>query len=131
MKQTRLITLFAAGTACLLTMSSANAQVSAGVNVGPVSAGVGVGGTFSAAPGRDYFMFRGDTGDPVRYYYTSETAIVDPAGHNVAWTDVRPDMPATVYYEKTGDRMVVKRVVLKNPVVVEKTTTTTTTTTNP
>jgi hypothetical protein len=128
MKQTRLIKLLAAGAACALAISSANAQVSAGVNVGPVGVGVGVGGTFTAAPARDYFMFRGDTGDPVRYYYTPETTVVDPAGHTVAWTDVRPDMPATVYYEKSADRMVVKRVVLKKPVVVEKTTTTTTTT---
>jgi len=128
MKQTRLIKTLAAVAACALAVSSAVAQVGAGVNVGPVGVGVGVGGTFTAAPANDYFMFRGETGEPVRYYYTPQTTIVDPVGHTVAWTDVRPDMPATVYYEKTGDRMVVKRVVLKKPVVVEKTTTTTTTT---
>ena len=104
---------------------------SAGVNVGPVGVSAGVGGVFTAAPERDYFMFRGETGAPVRYYYTPETTIVDPVGHTVAWTDVRSDMPATVYYEKTGERMIVKRVVLKKPVVVEKKTTTTTTTTQP
>ena len=74
-------------------------------------------------------MFRGATGDPTRYYYTPETTIVDPAGKTVEWSSIRPDMPATVYYTKTGDRMVVKKVVLTKPVVVEKTTETTTTTT--
>ena len=121
--------MLAAGAACMLAISSTNAQVGAGVNVGPVGVGVGVGvgGTFTAAPANDYFMFRGEAGEPSRYYYTRDTAIVDPAGRSVAWSDVRPDMPATVYYEKTGDRMIVKRVVLTKPVTVEKTTTTTTT----
>ena len=128
MKQTRLIKTLATIAACALAVSSAMAQVGAGVNVGPVGVGVGVGGTFTGAPANDYFTFRGETGAPTRYYYTPETSIVDPVGHTVAWSDIRPDMPATVYYEKTGDRMVVKRVVLKKPVVVEKTTTTTTTT---
>jgi hypothetical protein len=65
----------------------------------------------------------------VRYYYTPETTIVDPAGRTVAWSDVRSDMPATVHYVKQGDRMIVKRVVLTKPVTVTKETTTTTTTT--
>lgn len=108
------------------------AQVSAGVQAGPVGVGVGVGGTFTSAPSNDYFMFRGETGEPVRYYYSPETTVVDPAGHTVAWTDVRSDLPATVYYDTVGERKVVKRVVLKKPVVVEhKETTTTTTTTKP
>ena len=95
MKQTRLMKMLAAGAACVLAISSANAQVGAGVNVGPVGVGVGVGGTFTAAPANDYFMFRGEAGEPARYYYSRDTAVVDPAGHNVAWTDIRPDMPAT------------------------------------
>jgi hypothetical protein len=131
MKQTTIVKLLGAGAACVLAISSATAQVSAGVNVGPVGANVGIGvpGTFTAyTPGQDYFMFRGQTGEPARYYYTSDTPIVDPAGHTVAWSDIRPDLPATIYYEKTGDRMIVKRVVLQKPIVVEKETTTTTTT---
>ena len=127
--------MLAAGAACALAISAAYGQ-GAGVsaNVGPVgvSAGVGVPGTFSTyTPGQDYFMFRGATGDPTRYYYTPDTTVVDPAGHTVAWSEIRPDMPATVYYEKTGERMVVKRVVLTKPVVTKTTETTTTTTTRP
>jgi hypothetical protein len=132
MKQTTLVKLLGAGAACALAMSTANAQVSAGVNVGPVGANVGVGvpGTFTTyTPGQDYFTFRGETGEPSRYYYTPETTVLDPAGHTVAWTDIHSDLPATVYYDTVGERRVVKRVVLKKPVVVEKKETTTTTTT--
>ena len=63
-------------------------------------------------PDSDYFMFRTEpSAAPVRYYYTHDTTVVDPEGHTVAWSAVRPDMPATVYYAKVGDRMVVRRVV--------------------
>lgn len=134
MKQKRLAKLFAIGAAGTLAASAAMAQTttSVGAHVGPVGVGVTSStGAFSAAPGSDYFTFRAGTAEPVRYYYTNETTVVDPAGHTVAWTDVRPDMPATVEYIKEGDRMIVKKVTLTKPVVVEKETTTTTTTTHP
>lgn len=130
--------MLAAGAAGALVISTVYGQ-GAGVsaNVGPVgvSAGVGVPGVFVGAPAHDYFMFRGEAGEPVRYYYTPDTAVVDETGHTVAWTDVAADVPATVYYEKTGDRMIVKRVVVRKVrgagVVEKKETTTTTTTTRP
>jgi hypothetical protein len=81
-------------------------------------------------PGTDYITFRaGTTGAPVRYYYTKDTTILDPAGQTVTWSAVRPDLPATVYYVKEGDRMIVRKIVLSKPTVIEKETTTTTTTT--
>lgn len=133
MKDNRLAKIFAIGAACALAISAAVAQTttSVGANVGPVGVGVTSStGSFAAyTPGSDYFTFRTSPGvEPVRYYYTPETTIVDPAGHTVAWSDIRADMPATVHYVKQGDRMIVKRVVLTKPVVTEKTTTTTTTT---
>jgi hypothetical protein len=81
-------------------------------------------------------MFRGETGEPSRYYYTPQTTVVDDTGRTMAWTDVTAQTPATVYYEKTGDRMVVKRVVVRKKIaggaaVEKKETTTTTTTTRP
>jgi hypothetical protein len=83
-------------------------------------------------PGTDYITFRaGTTGTPVRYYYTKETAILDPDGQVVTWSAVRPDLPATVYYVREGDRMIVRRIVLAKPTVIEKETTTTTTTEKP
>ena len=92
-------------------------------------------GSFATyTPGGEYFTFRTTTGaEPVKYYYTKETTVVDPAGHTVAWSDIRPDLPATVYYARQGDRMIVRKVVLTKPVNViqKKETTTTTTTTKP
>ena len=132
MKENRLAKMFAIGAACALVASAAIAQTttSVGANVGPVGVGLTTStGAFAAAPGNDYFTFRAGTAEPVRYYYTPETTIVDPAGHTVTWSQVRPDMPATVHYVKEGERMIVKKVVLSKPVVVEKETTTTTTTT--
>ncbi|HWY39309.1 MAG TPA: hypothetical protein VNX27_00795 [Chthoniobacterales bacterium] len=81
-------------------------------------------------PGSDYLMLRaGTTGTPARYYYNRETTVLDPEGRTVTWSAVRPDVPATVYYVREGDRMIVRKVVLSKPTVVEKETTTTTTTT--
>ena len=131
--------MLGAGAACALAVSTVYGQ-GAGVsaNVGPigVSAGVGAPGVFVGAPSSDYFMFRGEAGEPVRYYYTPQTTVVDETGGTLAWRDVTADTPATVYYEKTGDRMVVKRVVVRKKakgaaVVEKKETTTTTTTTRP
>ena len=81
-------------------------------------------------PGSDYLTLRaGTTGAPVRYYYNRETTVLDPEGRVVTWSAVRPDLPATVYYVRDGDRMIVRKVVLSKPTVIEKETTTTTTTT--
>jgi hypothetical protein len=81
-------------------------------------------------PGTDYITFRaGTTAAPVRYYYTKDTTILDPEGQVVTWSAVRPDLPATVYYVREGDRMIVHRIVLSKPSVIQKETTTTTTTT--
>ena len=139
MKQNTWVKMLAAGAACALAISTANGQ-GAGVSahVGPVgvSAGVGAPGVFVGAPSSDYFMFRGETGEPVRYYYTPQTTVVDETGNTLAWNTVNADTPATVYYEKNGDRMVVKRVVVRKKandaaVIKKEETTTTTTTTRP
>ena len=134
MKDNRLTKMLAIGAACALGASAAMAQTTTSVDadVGPVGVGLTTStGAFVAAPAGDYFTFRAGTAEPVRYYYTPETTIVDPTGHTVAWTEIRPDMPATVHYVRQGDRMIVKRVVLTRPVTVTKETTTTTTTTQP
>src|SRR5437763_9263122 len=129
MKDNRLTKMLAIGAACVLAASAAVAQTttSVGANVGPVRVGLTTStGAFAAAPAGDYFTFRTGTAEPVRYYYSKDTTVVDPEGHVVAWTDVRPDMPATVEYIQEGDRMIVKLVVVTKPVVAEKTKTTTT-----
>ena len=79
-------------------------------------------------PSSEYMTFRTESSAaPVRYYYTKDTTIVDPAGQTVTWSNIQPDTPATVYYVNEGDRVVVRKVVLNQPVTVHKKTTTTTT----
>lgn len=88
------------------------------------------GGTITEyTPGSAYFMMRaGTTGAPARFYYTNDAHVFDPEGHPLSWSVLRPDIPATVYYVREGDRMIVRKVVVSKPAVVEKVTTTTTTT---
>jgi hypothetical protein len=89
----------------------------------------GTGTISSFTPGSDYIAFRSETSaEPVKYYYTKNTVLVDPSGRAVEWTALRPDMPVNYTYVREGDRMVVTKVTLAKPVVVEKETTTTTTT---
>jgi hypothetical protein len=138
MKETTLAKILAV--ACGLVAVTAMAQTSTTVTTTKdAAAGTAVtettttnaSGTITTyTPGTDYLMFRaGTTGAPVRYYYTKDTTILDPEGHTVTWSAVRPDLPATVYYTQDGDRMVVRKIMLSKPTVVEKETTTTTTTT--
>jgi len=93
------------------------------------------GSIVTYTPDSDYFTFRTESAPaPVRYYYTKETTVVDPAGRVVSLSAIRPDMPATVYYSTVGDRVVVRKVVLARPqapAVIRHEETTTTTTTRP
>ena len=79
-------------------------------------------------PGSAYFTLRaGTTGAPGRFYYTNDAHVFDPEGHPLSWSVLRPDIPATVYYTREGDRMIVRKVVVSKPTVVKETTTTVTT----
>jgi len=90
-------------------------------------------GTITAAPASDYITFRTTTSsEPVKYYYSKETTVVDPEGKTVEISVLRPDMPVTYTYVKDGDRMVITKVTLTKPwSYYEKKETTTTTTTKP
>jgi hypothetical protein len=139
MKQTTLAKILAV--ACSLGVATAMAQTSTTVTTKDAAAGTTTTetstttstGTISTyTPGTDYITFRTSTdAAPVRYYYSKDTTILDPEGHTVTWSAVRPDLPATVYYTRDGERMVVRKIVLSKPTVTEKETTTTTTTQKP
>jgi hypothetical protein len=139
MKQTTLAKILAV--ACSVGVVTAIAQTSTTVTTKDAAAGAAVTetstttstGTISTyTPGTDYITFRTSTdAAPARYYYSKDTTILDPEGHTVTWSAVRPDVPATVYYMRDGDRMIVRKIVLSKPTVVEKETTTTTTTQKP
>jgi len=141
MKQTRLVKLLAAGVAYAAALGIALAQqtTTTTTTADPVTGTTttqqtttsSAGTIVTYTPDSDYFTFR-TTPDvaPARYYYTRDTTVVDPEGHVVNWSAIRPDMPATVYYTRVGDRVLVRKVVLSQPARVykhEETTTTTTT----
>jgi hypothetical protein len=139
MKETRLVKMLAAGAACAVAVGIALAQESTtsttttnpvtGTTTTETATTTSTGTITAYTPGSDYITFRTTTDTaPVKYYYTKSTTILDPEGKTVTWSAVRPDLPATVYYAKEGDRVVVRKIVLSKPATVEKDTTTTTTT---
>src|SRR5215468_4225396 len=141
MKQTRLLKLLTAGVACAATLGTALAQQSTttttttdpvtGTTTTQQTTTTAAGTIVTYTPDSDYITFRtAPDVAPVRYYYTRDTTVVDPEGRIVSWSAIRPDMPATVYYTRVGDRVMVRRIVLSRPAPVyrhEETTTTTTT----
>jgi hypothetical protein len=138
MKQTRLLKIFGAVLGLGLMTALAQQTTTSITTTNPVtgttttesSTTTATGTITTYTPGTDYITFRaGTTGTPVQYYYTRDTAILDPEGHVVTWSAVRPDLPATVYYVREGDRMIARKIVLSKPAVIEKKETTTTTTT--
>ena len=143
MKQTRLLKILAAGALCTAALGIALAQeTTTTTSTDPVTGTTttqqtttsSAGNIVTYTPDSDSFMFRtASDAAPVRYYYTKDTAVVDPAGRVVNWSAIRPDMPATVYYSTVGDRVVVRKVVLASQpaAVIKHEETTTTTTTRP
>src|SRR5438445_11938160 len=137
MNQTRLVKILTACVLCAAALGIALAQETTTTTVDPVTgttttATTSTTGTITAyTPDSDYITFRtAPDAAPVRYYYTKETTVLDPEGHAVTWSAVRPDVPATVYYTTMGDRVVVRKIVLAQPATVykhEETTTNTTT----
>ena len=140
MKRTRLVKILAAGAAGAVALSTAFAQESTttttstnpvtGTTTTESSTTTSTGTIAAYTPGSDYITFRTTTdAAPVKYYYTKSTTILDPEGRTVEWSTLRPDLPATVYYVRDGDRVVVRKIVLSKPAVIEKKETSTTTTT--
>ena len=145
MKHTRLVKMLAAGAAGAVALSTAFAQESTTTTTTAGGGAVattrtstssldGTGTITAYTPGSDYITFRSEANtEPVRYYYTKSTTVVDPEGRTVEWSALRPDMPVKYTYVREGDRMVVSRVTLQKPLSYyeKKETTTTTTTSRP
>ena len=140
MKQTTLVKVLAGGVACALALSTAFAQESSTAVTTTGSTGVttststlnGSGMITAYTPGSDFITFRSETSaEPVKYYYTKSTTVMDPEGKTVEWSMLKPDMPVTYTYVKEGDRMVITKVTLTKPLSYYKKETTTTTTTAP
>src|SRR5437016_12655573 len=130
MKQTRLTKILATGALCAVAVSMALAQTTTttttidpvtGTTTTQQATTTAAGTIVPSTPDSDYIMFRTAPGAaPVRYYYTKDTTILDPEGHVVTWSAVRPDVPATVYYTTVGDRVVVRKIVLAQPATIYK-----------
>jgi hypothetical protein len=145
MKQNRFTTLLAAGAVSAIALTTAFAQTSSSTttttNPAVTSSSTtttststvdGSGTITTYTPGSDYIAFRTETSaEPVKYYYTKNTTIVDPEGKTVEWSMLKPDMPVKYTYVKEGDRMVISKITLTKPVSYYEKTTTTTTTTKP
>src|SRR5712672_282063 len=126
MKQATLVKILAAGAAGAVALSTAFAQESSTTTTTAGAGGVsstttttqnGAGVISAYSPGSDYITFRSETSaEPVKYYYTRSTQVVDPEGRTVEWSALRPDMPVTYTYVTDGDRMVVSKVTLVKPV---------------
>jgi hypothetical protein len=142
MKQNTFTKILAAGAACALALGTAFAQQSSTTTV--TTGGSDVSTTTSAStmdgtgtitaftPSSDYITFRTETStEPVKYYVSKQTTVVDPTGQTVELSMLRPDMPVRYTYVKEGDRMVISRVTLIKPISYYKKETTTTTTTTP
>ena len=108
MKQIRFTKILAASLACAASLGVAVAQTTTtttstdpvtGTTTTQQTTTSSAGNIVTYTPNSDYFMFRTTSGPaPVRYYYTKDTTVLDPAGHAVTWSAIRPDTPATVYY---------------------------------
>jgi len=125
MKQTRLTKILGASLLCAASLGVAFTQTTTtttstdpvtGTTTTQQTTTSAAGNIVTYTPDSDYFMFRTTSAaEPVRYYYTKNTTVVDPAGRVVSLSAIRPDMPATVYYSTMGDRVVVRKVVLARP----------------
>jgi hypothetical protein len=77
----------------------------------------------------DSFVIRSESG-PATYHYSKRTTVVDENGNALTIDSLKAGVPATVYYSREGDNMIVNRVVVKRPAAqIEKHESTTTTTT--
>src|ERR1700745_3076544 len=104
MKQIRLTKILAASLLCAAALGVALAQTTTTTTTtDPVTgttttqqATTSAAGTIvTHTPASDYLMCRtAPDAAPVRYYYTKDTTILDPEGHVVTWSALRPDMPA-------------------------------------
>src|SRR6266446_3783896 len=112
MKPNRLMTLLAAGAVSAIALTTAFAQTSSTTTTttNPAvttssstttsTSSIDATGTITTyTPGSDYIAFRTETSsEPVKYYYTKSTTIVDPEGKTVEWSLLKPNMPVKYTY---------------------------------
>jgi hypothetical protein len=142
MKQNTFTKILAVGAVCAFALGTTFAQESSTTTVTAggedvskttsTSTSDGAGTITAFTPSSDYITFRTETStEPVKYYFSKQTTVVDSDGNTVEMSMLRPDMPVRYTYTKDGDRMVISKVTLEKPISYYKKETTTTTTTSP
>ena len=110
MRQNRLIKLLAAGVVSAIALTTAFAQE---LSTNAIS---GSGTITASAPGSQSISLRSEeSSQPVRYFYTNSTTIVDPAGKTVDRSMLRPGMLVKYTYVQAADRMVIRSIKLTKP----------------
>lgn len=71
------------------------------------------GGTVSAFDPNDIVIRSESASEPTRYRYTKSTTYVDEGGQPVSVETVKSGVPVTVYYDREGDDMVARKVVVR------------------
>jgi len=70
--------------------------------------------------GPDTIVVRTTTStDPISYSYTKTTTYVDENGKPVSIETVKSGLPVTVHYDKSGNKMVATKVVVRKTTVTE------------
>ena len=116
----------------MLTMSAALVlAVSANAEMVEKTTTTRYSGTIAeTSPATSTIILKEDSPKTVKYIYNDRTVWEDASGKTVRMETVR-DQPATIFYEKQGDQMVVTKVITQKteqPRVIEQRTTTTLTT---
>ena len=70
-------------------------------------------GTISQFGPEEFVIQTSPTASPITYEYSETTTYVDEAGNPVKVEMVKTGVPVTVYYTKSGDKMVASKVVVK------------------
>ena len=113
----------------MLTMSAALVlAVSANAEMVEKTTTTRYSGTIAeTSPSTSTIILKEDSPKTVRYIYNDRTVWEDASGKTVRMETVR-DQPATIFYEKQGDQMIVTKVITQKttqPRVIEQRTTTT------
>src|SRR5437773_7086105 len=109
MKQNTFTKMLAAGAVCVFALGTTLAQESNTTTVTAGDTGVstttststmdGTGTITAFTPSSDSITFRTETStEPVKYYVTKQTTVVDPEGRTVEMSMLRPDMPVHYTY---------------------------------
>lgn len=100
--------------AAVLTANSAFAQV----NSTTTTTSTSTGGTITTFSPSDFSVRTEASPLPIHYSYTKTTTYVDENGNPVSVETVRSGTPVTVFYDRDGDQLVARKVVLlKSPTV--------------